>query len=278
MVIFCTDLDNTLIYSYKHEIGAHKICAEVYRGREVSFMTERTEKLLHEIAESVLLVPVTTRTVEQYDRIDLGIGRIPYALVCNGGVLLTDGKEDRAWYEESLGLIRGSVQELEKAAWILEGDAVRCMEVRNVRGLFLFTKSNAPAESAERLRQVLDGSLVDVRCQGAKVYVMPKELTKGHAVIRLKDRLTVRRDAGAKAGGAAAREAGIRVIAAGDSGFDSSMLRCADVGIAPAGLDVGDTEGELVRIGEEALFSEGMLGCVAKRVTGHGVSITIGGK
>ena len=266
MVMFCTDLDNTLIYSYKHDIGAHKICAEIYQGREVSFLTERTGKLLHEVARSVLFVPVTTRMVEQYGRIDLGIGRIPYALVCNGGVLLEDGKEDQGWYRESLDRISGSMRELEKAAGILEGDAARCMEVRNVRGLFLFTKSNAPAESAARLRQALDGSLVDVCRQGVKVYAVPKELTKGNAVMRLKDRLAVRGDTGVKAGDAASKEAGVRVIAAGDSGFDSSMLRCADVGIAPAGLDVGDAEGELVRIGAEALFTEGMLACVAERV------------
>ena len=39
MRILFTDLDNTLIYSYKHAIGSAKRCAEIYQGREISFLT-----------------------------------------------------------------------------------------------------------------------------------------------------------------------------------------------------------------------------------------------
>ena len=87
MVVFNVDMDNTLIYSYKHDIGYEKYCAEIYQEREISFMTHKTCKLLTELAGKVMIVPTTTRTREQYERIDLGIGKIPYALVCNGGVL-----------------------------------------------------------------------------------------------------------------------------------------------------------------------------------------------
>lgn len=36
---FISDLDNTLIYSYKKNIGGDTINVEVYEGREISFMT-----------------------------------------------------------------------------------------------------------------------------------------------------------------------------------------------------------------------------------------------
>ena len=29
MIIFNTDIDNTMIYSYRHDIGKEKICAEI---------------------------------------------------------------------------------------------------------------------------------------------------------------------------------------------------------------------------------------------------------
>lgn len=45
MQIVHTDLDNTLIYSYKHEIGGPKTCVEIYQGREISFMTETSHRL-----------------------------------------------------------------------------------------------------------------------------------------------------------------------------------------------------------------------------------------
>lgn len=82
MQIVHTDLDNTLIYSYKHEIGGPKTCVEIYQGREISFMTETSHRLLGQLCSKpgVLVVPTTTRTLEQYQRIDLGIGVPEYAL------------------------------------------------------------------------------------------------------------------------------------------------------------------------------------------------------
>ncbi len=35
MIVFYSDLDNTLIYSYRREIGGKKRCVEVYQGRDI---------------------------------------------------------------------------------------------------------------------------------------------------------------------------------------------------------------------------------------------------
>ncbi len=75
--IFFTDLDNTIIFSYKHNIGIDKVNIEMYQGREISYMTQKTYRLLKQVAKKMLLVPVTTRSVEQYNRIDLGLGVLP---------------------------------------------------------------------------------------------------------------------------------------------------------------------------------------------------------
>ncbi len=64
MVVFHSDLDNTLIYSYKHDIGSDKKCVEVYQNREVSFMTKKSFDLLKAVKEKVVFVPTTTRTQE----------------------------------------------------------------------------------------------------------------------------------------------------------------------------------------------------------------------
>ena len=109
MVVFCTDLDNTIIYSYKHDIGDRKRNVELYQGREISFITDKTYDLLREIKNNIIIIPTSTRTKEQYDRIDLGIGAFEYALVCNGGLLIKQGKSDADWYEESLKLIEESI-------------------------------------------------------------------------------------------------------------------------------------------------------------------------
>lgn len=242
-ILFGTDLDNTLIYSYKHEIGAAKRCVERYQGREVSFVSERTYELLVKIKNNIRMVPVTTRTEEQYRRIDLGIGAFSFALVCNGGVLLVDGKEDVSWYEQSLALVQSSAKVRMLAREQMERDEYRCFEVRNIRNLFLFTKSSRPEVSAAFLRSSLDVGLVDVFYNGVKVYVVPKALNKGCALMRLQKKLCAD-----------------YVVAAGDSEFDVPMLNTADLGLAPAKLkDKKSLQPDVVTMPGERLFSEELL-------------------
>ena len=108
----------------------NKLNVELYNGREISFISEKTHDLLKKVNEKMTIIPTSTRTEEQYKRIDLDIGIVPYALVCNGGVLLVNGKRDREWYLESLQMIRNSRPEMEKAQQILAGDSRRKFELR----------------------------------------------------------------------------------------------------------------------------------------------------
>lgn len=213
------DLDNTLIYSYRHPAGTSGICVEYYRNREQSFLTENTYENLKRINRKLLMVPTSTRSIEQYQRIRLGIGRIPYALTCNGGVLLVDGEKDLSWYRLSLELIQDSLPALRTAEHFLEKDPRRKYELRLVEGLYLFTKCCRPEEVAEELRELLAPGPVSVICRNEKLYVLPENLSKGKAVERFRKYINA-----------------ARVIAAGDSEFDISMLREADMGIAPRGF------------------------------------------
>lgn len=219
MIIFFSDLDNTLIYSYKHDIGENKVCVEYDQGKELSFMTKKSFDLLKQINQKLLFVPTTTRTAEQYNRIHFGLPTIPYALVCNGGVLLINGKEDPDWYMESLQLVEDCKAELEKAILQLQSDKNRNFEIRFIRNLFLFTKSEKPEHTILRLKEILDESLVDICSHGVKVYIVPKKLDKGMAIERLKTKI-----------------GGSFSIAAGDSEFDLPMFKMADAFIAPIGL------------------------------------------
>ncbi len=243
MIVFNSDLDNTLIYSYKHDIGTKKRCVEIYQNREVSFITERTFELLRQVKERFLFVPTTTRTIEQYERIDLGVGIPEFALVCNGGVLLKNGEEDIDWYSQSLNLIADCGLEFSKAEKILKKDPNRTFEIRNIKDLFVFSKSDRPLESVQLLKDNLNVNLVDIFSNGVKVYVVPKKLSKGNAIMRFKER--VKAD---------------YILAAGDSEFDISMLNVADLAIAPKIL-----RNELYRIDhtiiteDNFLFSEALL-------------------
>jgi hypothetical protein len=216
---FCTDLDNTLIYSYKREIGNDRKNVEIYQGREISFITGKTFELLEKAMQHFTVIPLTTRTEEQYRRIDLGVGTFRYALVCNGGVLLTDEKRDAAWYEASLRLVEPALPQLQKALAMLENEPRRTFELRFIENLFLFTKCDKPENVVKRLKGQLEKEQVDVFCNGEKVYVVPVSLSKGNAIRRLRAYLKPE-----------------WVIAAGDSEFDCSMVKEADVGLVPHGF------------------------------------------
>lgn len=249
MRVFATDLDNTIIYSYKHDIGEKKRSVEVYQERQISFITEKTYELLCKVNEKMLIVPTTTRTEEQYKRIDLGLGHFPYALVCNGGVLLLDGKKDEKWYNTSLQLVKSGEESMVQAMDFLKKDSRRTFEIQWIENLFVFTKCNDVQNVVEELRLVLDNPLVDVFHNGAKLYVVPKNLSKGMAVERLKEYLGID-----------------DLISAGDSEFDLPMLECSDTAFAPASLAKFHSLGSHILVmGEKGLFAEEILNHILEK-------------
>ncbi|MCX4326565.1 MAG: HAD hydrolase family protein [Lachnospiraceae bacterium] len=242
MIVLNMDLDNTIIYSYKKDIGTDKINVEIYKGREISYITRRTYGLLLKLKEKLLLVPTSTRTASQYKRINPGIN-IKYALVCNGGVLLEDGRRNEEWYRKSLSIIKDSMPELIKAMHFLEKDLRRKSELRFIDGLFVFTKCSQPENVVLELKDILDNTLVDVLDNGEKVYIVPADLNKGTAVRRF--RKYVNADT---------------VIAAGDSRFDIPMLKAADIKLAPYGFtEKFGTDFKAEEAGSKEIFSEFLL-------------------
>lgn len=219
MFAFHTDLDNTLIYSYKHDIGIFKKNVEKYNGKEISFITNNTYTLLNEIQHKMLIVPTTTRTIEQFKRIELGINPFQYALVCNGGVLLENGEINKTWYKESKSLVAESNYEMERGYSLLNYDTNRCFELRYIEDMFLFTKSRNPAQTVNMLNNSLNLKKVNVYHNGEKIYILPLKLSKGNAVMRFKEYMGLS-----------------KVIAAGDSEFDISMVTVANFGLVPSGF------------------------------------------
>lgn len=218
MTVFHCDLDNTLVYSYKKDIGAEKILVEVYEGREITFMTKKTQNLLKTLPDSVLFVPSTTRTVAQFQRLDLG-QEFPYALVANGSILLKNGEIDGVWYEESLKLRQPYEESLKVAEAYLTEDPHRSTEIRWVDQFFFYCKSDKPQETAEDLTKKMAGTGIFVCANGSKVYAMAEVLEKGEAVKRFRRLLPREKD-----------------VAAGDSVMDVSMLRAVDCAYAPQEL------------------------------------------
>jgi len=220
MDLLVTDLDQTLIYSHKAKLGQDRVLVETKDGQELSFMTAISVQLLNRLKEYFGIVPLTTRSLEQYKRIIFPGGWIPYyALVANGAILLRKGLFDEAWYEESRRRILPSEAELCRGAELLQKDPDLDFEVRTVDGVFVFTKSRNPESTKSRLQEKLDMGLTNVLSHGNKLYILPKMLHKGTALERLRAEIPCE-----------------RIFCAGDSEFDLPMLDAADFAFAPEDL------------------------------------------
>jgi hydroxymethylpyrimidine pyrophosphatase-like HAD family hydrolase len=222
MKYFCMDLDNTIIYSYRREIGSEKVLVETMDGKELSYMTVCAYELLKKVAQSKIVVPVTTRSMNQYLRIDFGSDvPIKYALAANGGILLEQGKMNQCWFETTRELVKDADCELEKSVALLAEDPAVYLEIRKVDGLFIYTKSSNSIVTVEKLAAQLDLNKVYVDWNGEKVYVFPQILNKGASLQRFRQYCGE----------------GNSFIAAGDSKFDIPMMLAADVGLCPEGLE-----------------------------------------
>ena len=219
MRIFLSDLDNTIIYSYKRDIGNSKLTAEIYKGREISFITEHTYKALDFVNGKINFIPLTTRSIEQYKRISFNkIWSPKFALSSNGGTLLINGSEDMEYKRETFKIIEPFVEEMSEAENILINDSNRIIDVQRVDGLFVYTKSENPEETLKILENGLGEKGCGLRLfrNNQKIYAVPPPLNKGVALERVKNYLDCD-----------------FVISAGDSIFDVPMLNRADISFFP---------------------------------------------
>lgn len=236
---FC-DLDHTLIYSHRVPIHNDKRVVEELHGESQSFMTEKTYEFFL-TQEIVQLVPVTTRSREQYERISVLQKDFPsqYALICNGGVLLINGCEDRTWNTETLSIISHELSDLEYAKKVVERLIPRT-QIHDVNMMFFYAKHDTPDVFAARLKQELSSSSIQVLHDNRKVYCLPRELHKGNAIERFKKRFSVTKS-----------------IGAGDSIFDVPMLNAVDTALFPTGIDHLIKTKEKIRISDQ-VFSDGI--------------------
>lgn len=221
MKAFVSDLDNTIIFSYKKDIGKDKVLVEKKLEKELSFMSSYSHNRLEILDRDYNFIPLTTRSLEQYRRINFfKKQKIKIALIANGGILLENDKIVDNWYEESLSLVKESLEELKKAREILAKRDEIFFEIKLVDGLFIFTKSNKTEITLESLKEGLDLSLVDINNHKEKIYVFPKNINKGKSLERLRNFYKF-----------------TKIVVAGDSEMDIPMLERGDISIFPTKLE-----------------------------------------
>ena len=233
------DVDNTLIYSHRHVITSPKHVVEMLNGKEQSYITQFTYSFLTG-ERGFSIVPVTTRTLPQYQRVEKLIQEIgcEYSLICNGAVLLHNMQIDPDWYKETLEIVGTETIEIAAAKeWMIEhcGEA----STHSAFGLFVYAKTASSKDLATKLKKNIDTNKVNVLFDHSKTYCIPKSLNKGSAIKRFSQRFHVTDS-----------------IAAGDSEFDIPMLNQADIAIIPRGLENAVQNENLFICETDDLFSD----------------------
>jgi len=212
-VVVATDLDRTLIYSMAAITATHPagsipplVCVEIYDGQPLSYLTVAAAEVLRTLRTRAELVPITTRTPAQYQRVELPGGPARYAIVSNGGHILVDGAPDARW-RQAVG------------DWVLNrkvADNLFCYLVVDLAIL-------PPAFLDDWTTWCMDRGWV-VSMQGRKIYAIPRGLTKESALAEVVQRT------GAD-----------HLLAAGDGALDAGFLLLADRAIRPPHGELAET-------------------------------------
>lgn len=255
-MMFATDLDRTIIYSRKalEDLGPalnnQMQTVEQNEGKNLAFMTRRALEILQDISHELLLVPVTTRTTKQFERVFIFKEHIPvkYAVTFNGAEILYDGKPLRDWRENISGRLKQECASMNELKDILLKDIYHVNgKLKSADGLFLYYLLDEKLDA----QQVLDFKRAAsaygwrISYQGRKLYFMPNPISKGEAVSFIKDREGIN-----------------TLIGAGDSLLDEDFLVNCDHSFIPAHGELAEqtelltyifTEQKGVYAGEEIL-------------------------
>jgi hypothetical protein len=232
-VLVAVDLDQTVVFSRRSagEAGP-SVVVEHLDGEELSSMTVGAVAAYRDLAARHIVVPVTTRTVAQFQRIALPTPP-PYAVCANGGVLLSAAGRDEDWAAWVASVVAASAPLADVVSRLsaVQGQPwVRL--VRTAEDLFAYLVAHSreliPVDWLTGLAAELEPLGWGVSVQGRKVYAVPAGLSKASAVARLVDQL-----------GATS------LLAAGDSLLDQPLLELA---AASAGA-VRPRHGELEDLG-----------------------------
>jgi len=244
--VFATDLDRTVIFSkrfldqYKPTSKYH--IAETKDGNVISYISDTVSENLAELSNSVDIVPVTSRSIEEYKRVNLGFTP-KYAIVTSGGTILKDGKLLDS-YEQYIK-DKLDTELLKNVAMDINCMYFVSRESKLVDGKYVFAKTDNPKECENEIIELMSKySDVSFHIQGKKIYAIPNIFSKAVALRWLKHRNQYD-----------------KIVAMGDSELDINMLYIADYAVVPK-------HGELIErnIVQDGIISEAGIDSAMKAI------------
>lgn len=218
-LLLTSDLDRTLIFSKRTRLQdvAYR-CIEKLDGEDMSYMSNQTIETLHFLKNIIEFVPVTTRSLVQYNRITIFKEEIKplYAVTSNGGKILVNGQLDLSWQQHiaqrmNALMLRHEDVPINYKNYLQDPSILRTHNVEDLFYVSIIDERVFEYALFLDLQQQLIKFDWSCYLQGRKLYILPSFLTKGAAVEYIKNQGSYDWHA-----------------AAGDSQLDLSMLEIAD--------------------------------------------------
>lgn len=219
MYVF-SDLDRSVIYSNKFldtEVKYSNI--EKYEGREISYISLDTIEYIKQIQDIGMFIPTTTRTTEQFNRINFeqfGIN-FPWAITTNGGYILKNNKVLESWNKEVQNIKNKScglnimIKDFEKYTKL--PGVIKFAVASELFFYMVVDYSIFDINCLKEYVNTLDGKNWNMYISGRKIYFLPKGITKENAIKYLLKELNIK-----------------EFTAIGDSTMDYGMIKSADYG------------------------------------------------
>lgn len=213
-MIFATDLDQTLIFSYKHLTGKSPVVPVEFKdGKELSYMTTESFEKINKLKEKMTIIPVTARSTEQFERI-IFTKEFKYAILANGATILKNGIPVEDWQKHINKIKQDKKFDYDYFLKFLE-DKQKYFRIkpRIVNDAIIFFK----------FEQIPDNFMFDIYksagilkwnfiLQGMKGYIFPREISKDNALKYLYNE--IKDD---------------KLITAGDGNLDVDMINLGNV-------------------------------------------------
>ena len=142
---------------------------------------------------SIQLIPITTRSYAQFKRVQ-PVQNLPYAVVANGGIILHNGEPLPEWEKHVDSICRRLEDQYTNILKLLNQYKTHLTkEPVLIDDIFFFTKISDDKTIInyidEAMTRELDGTEWTHTIQGLKLYIIPKKISKGNALLFLKEKL-----------------------------------------------------------------------------------------
>ena len=242
-ILYATDIDRTLIFSHRfmkeYKPKDEYILVEEKDGKEISYMSKKAYNKLQEIYNNpdIIFVPVTTRGIDEYNRINLGI-KPKIAVVASGGIIL----ENEKIIEEYDNIIKKDIDNIDLMQANFDISEMESVgrEGKFIENKYVFNKTKNIKLFDVEISPIMQAhTSLNIIRQRNKVYAIPKSFTKGTAVRWLQH--YTKAD---------------KLVVSGDSELDLTMLAIADYAVVPKHGDLFKcgyvTDGRLIDAGIES--------------------------